>query len=76
MEGFMILGLDIILPGWRCPYKPEVGVSTPCWLVSTRRITAFVPGLLELQLEGRISDPGMICYPPRLAVALRTSASV
>ena len=44
----LIQGWDLILPGWRWPYKPQVGVSTPCWAVSTRGTTVFVPGLLEL----------------------------
>ena len=26
----------IILPEWRWLYRPQVGVSTPCWVVSTR----------------------------------------
>ena len=33
----------------------------------------FRPRLLKLQLNGRISDPGMGSYPPRVALALRVS---
>ena len=37
----------------------EDGVSIPCGAVSTREIIAFVPGLLDLYVYRRISDPGM-----------------
>ena len=40
---FLIRGWDPILPGWRWPYKPQVGVSTPCRAVSTRETTVFHP---------------------------------
>ena len=43
-----------------------VWVSTPCVAVSTRAICVFVPGLLKLHRYGRISDPGMGNYPPRV----------
>ena len=43
-----------------------VGISTSCGAVSTRGISAFVPGLSTLQSYGRISDPGMGNYPPRV----------
>ena len=36
MEGFMILGWDLILSGWRWLYESQVGVSTTCGAVSTR----------------------------------------
>ena len=37
-------------------YKPQVGkASTACGVVSTREMSAFVPGLLELMGYGRIS---------------------
>ena len=44
----------------------ELGVSTPCGAVSTCGINVLVPGLLEVQRYGRISDPGMRPYPPRV----------
>ena len=43
-----------------------IGVSTPCGAVSTRGICVFVPGLLELKRYGRIYDPGMGNYLPRV----------
>ena len=43
-----------------------VGVSTPCGAVSTREIYVFVPRLLELYRYGRIRDPGMGNYHPRV----------
>ena len=49
-----------------------VGVPTPRGAVSTRRITVFVPGLLELYMYARTSDPGMGPYPSQVALALRT----
>ena len=42
------------------------GVSTPRGAVSIRAVSVFVPGLLELWIYGRISDPGMGNYPPRV----------
>ena len=46
MEGFLIRGWDLILPGWRWPCDSQVGVSTPCGGggVSTRGGTVFVHG--------------------------------
>ena len=32
----------------------------------------FRPRLIGLQMHGRIPDPGMAPYPPRVALALRT----
>ena len=46
----------------------KVGVSTPCVAVSTRRTTVFVPGLSELYMYGRISDPGIGPYPAQVAL--------
>ena len=43
----------------RNPWMAPVGVSTPCGAISTRRITVFVPGLLELCIYGRNYGPGM-----------------
>ena len=37
MEGLLIRGWHIILPGCRWRYEPQVGVSTPCGAVSTHR---------------------------------------
>ena len=57
MEGFILRGWELILPGvrWLCVRSPAnqrsaggTGVSTPCGAVSTRGITIFVPGLSEL----------------------------
>ena len=48
MEIFLIWRWDIIFPGWRWLYEPQIGVSTPCSTVSTRETTVFVPGLVEL----------------------------
>ena len=53
----------------------EVGVSTPFGAVSTRGITVFVTDSLKLYMYGRISDPGMIPYPPRAALAPQTRAN-
>ena len=39
-----------------------VGVSTPCGAVSTRGTSVSVPGVLELQVHGMISHPGMGPY--------------
>ena len=47
----------------------EVGVSTPCAAVSTRETVALVPGLLESEICGRFSNPGMILYPLRVSLA-------
>ena len=48
--------------------QPASGVrdSTPCRAVSTREISVFVPGLLELYIYGRISDAEIGTYPPRV----------
>ena len=35
----------------------------------------FVPGSSKLYMYGRISDPGMILYPPRMALPPRTPAN-
>ena len=50
MEGFIIRGWDLILPGWRCVYEPQVGVATPCGAVSSRGTIVFVPGPSQLQI--------------------------
>ena len=41
-------------------------VSTPCGSVLTRGIAVFVRGLFELCIYGRIYDPGMMFYRPRM----------
>ena len=51
-----------------------VGISTPCVVVSTTRISVFRPGWFEMLTYGRISDPGMGPYPPRLPLAPPTPA--
>ena len=68
MDGFLIQEWN--LPGWRWLHEPQVGVSTPCGAVSTTGATVFVPGLLELYMYGRISDPGMGSYTAQVALAL------
>ena len=48
-----------------------VGVSTPCGAVSNRGTTVFVPGVLKLQMHGRIYDAGMGTYHlPSFAVVV------
>ena len=72
MGEFMIREWDVILPGWRWLCEPRVVVSTPCGAASTRGTTVFVPSLLDLYIyDEKISDPGMICYPPWVARAPR-----
>ena len=44
-------------------------VSTPCEAMSTWGTTAFVPGVLKLQIYSNIYDPGMGPYPSRAALA-------
>ena len=39
-------------------------VSTPCEAVSTLEIIVFVPELLNLEIDGSISDPAVIGYAP------------
>ena len=51
-----------------------VGISTPCVAGSTPSISVFRPGWLEMLTYGRISDPGMGPYPPRLPLAPPTPA--
>ena len=48
MEGFMIRGWDLILPGWHWLCEPRFRASTPCRAVLIRGTTVIVPGLLEL----------------------------
>ena len=48
MAIFLIGGWNLILPGWRWLYEPWVEVSALCGAVSTRGITVFAPGVLEL----------------------------
>ena len=69
MDGFLIQGWDLILTGWRWLHEPQVGVCTLCGAVSTRETTVLVPGLLELQMDGRIYDAGMGPYPAWVALA-------
>ena len=51
-----------------------VGISTPCVVVSTTRISVFRPGWFEMLTYGRISDLGTGPYPPRLPLAPPTPA--
>ena len=74
IEGFLIRGWKLILPGVRWLYvrspasqRPAsaAGVSTPCGAASTRGITLFVPVLSEFWMYVGIAEPGMD-YPPRV----------
>ena len=70
----MVRGWNPLLP--RCGGTPRtpanrrsssrIGVSKPCGAVSTRRITVFLPDLLELYMYAIISGPGMEYYPSRV----------
>lgn len=44
--------------------------SSPCKEVSTRGITVFINGLLELHMGGGTSDPVMGSYRPRVRLGL------
>ena len=66
MEGFLIRGWGVILTRWCWLYERQVEVSTSLGAVSTRGTAVFVPGLLNLYIYGRISEPGMGYYPPRV----------
>ena len=55
-------------------YKPQLGVSTQFREVSTRGTTVSIPGLFELCMCGRITDPGIELYPLWVALALRIPA--
>ena len=44
-------------------------------VVLTRGISVFVPGFSALHMYGRTSDPGMVAYPQRCALALCTISS-
>ena len=52
-----------------------VNVSTHCRAVSTRGITASVPGVWELWMYERTINPGLGLYPPWVAPASRTLAN-
>ena len=55
---------------------PRVGVSTPSGVESTRGTTVVSsPFFFKLMFCGRIYDPGMILYPPRVRLAPRTTAN-
>lgn len=45
------------------------GVSTPDRAVSTRETIYLVPGVINLQMYGWSSDPGMGHYPSRVGQA-------
>ena len=66
MERFMIRGWDIILPGWPRIYEPQVGVSTPCRVVSTWGITVSVPGFCLLYTSPSPRD-GLLSRMPSSA---------
>ena len=62
----------------RAPAHPRlasgIGVSTPWGAVSTRFKSIYVTGAAELKIYGRMSEPGMGTYPPRVAL-IRSPAS-
>ena len=47
-------------------YSLNGNVEAPCRVVSTRGISVLVPRSLKLYLYGRIHDPGMGFYHPRV----------
>ena len=61
-------------PGWRWHYKPRVGVYTLYRAVFNKGRQRFRPGLLELQMNIRISGPRTGFHPRRMALALPTPA--
>ena len=65
MKGFLIRVWDLILPGWRWLYEPQVGVSTPRGTVSTRGTTMSSPSLLRFVDVWKDYDPGIGPYPAR-----------
>ena len=73
MKGFLIRVWDLILPGWRWLYEPQVGVSTPRGTVSTRGTTMSSPSLLRFVDVWKDYDPGIGPYPIRVALARRTT---
>ena len=57
-------GLDPVLWCWRCIVEPQLAqASTSCGVVSTRKKSVFVLGLLALMGYGRISGTTMGPYP-------------
>ena len=86
MEGFIIRGWDpIIFHLPRVALTPRtlaisnqaagLGVPHRAARYRPRRPPVFVPGGLELQVYGTISDPGMGPYPPTVALTPRTLAN-
>ena len=55
---FMTRGWDLILPGWRWLYLPQLGVCTSRGAVSTRGTTRFVPSLVDSKMYRRIYEMG------------------
>ena len=43
-----------------------MGAVSPPRAVSTRWVTVFVPGVLDLKMDGSIFDPGMGNYRPQV----------
>ena len=76
MDGVLIRGWVLILSGWRWLYELHIGVPTPCGAVLIRGTTLFVPSTLELQMYGRIYDPGIASCHPWRALALRIGVSI
>ena len=56
MEGFMLRGRDLIIPGCRWLSESEGAVSPP-------GTTVFVPSLLELMWRFFCSGDGTLCFP-------------
>ena len=53
----------------------EVEVSTSSGTISTRPTAVHVPGMLELYMYGKVSDPVMERYPPLMMMAIQSSAN-
>ena len=56
MEGFLVRGCELILPGWRWLYESQVAVFTPFGAVLTRGTAVFVTGRGNFAVGG----PGKI----------------
>ena len=59
MEGFMILGWDTIVPGWRCLHMPRPISDRPTWLGFLHRAGWYRPGGLTFSSPVRRSCRNM-----------------
>ena len=92
LEGFLNRGWTLFC-GAGVAYEPQLAkASTLCGVVSTREKSVFVPGLLELMGNGRISGPAVEpcphrvrrsahrlfagLSPPRVSLALRAAQAI